>query len=79
MSVIKLSLFEQVTAVEFTKIRNQFLAFTLYKISNSGELRGISKSWICAGADDRNTFSFVCVSCTQSCFALAFVSGLHKY
>ena len=68
--LIKLSLSEQVTAVEFTKVRRQYLAFTLDKISNSGELKGILKSWIlfCAGGDDRNTYSFVSVyvSCTQS-------------
>ena len=37
--LINLSLFEQVTAIEFTKIRRQYLAFTLDKISNSGELK----------------------------------------
>ena len=57
--LIKLSLFEQVTAVEFTKIRRQYLAFTLDKISNPGELKGISKLSILfsAGAVDRNAFS----------------------
>ena len=82
--LIKLSLFEQVTAVEFTKIRKQCLAFTLDKISNSGELQRISKLsiWFSASPFDRNTFSFVCVSCgacTQSCLALAFMSGLCTY
>ena len=53
------------------------------KIINLGELQGISKLPIrfSASADDRNTFSFVCVSCacggsTRKCFALAFMSGL---
>ena len=47
------------------------------KIINLGELQGISKLPIrfSASADDRNTFSFVCVSCacgacTRKCFAL---------
>ena len=44
--LINLSLFEQVTAVEFTKMRKQYLAFTLDKIGNSGELKGVLKSWI---------------------------------
>ena len=39
LKLIKLSLVEQVTAVEFTKIRRQYLAFTLDKIGNSGELK----------------------------------------
>ena len=82
--LIKLSLFEQVTAVEFTKIRKQCLAFTLDRISNSGELQKISKLsiWFSKSPFDRNTFSFVCVSrgaCTQSCLALAFMSGLCTY
>ena len=64
------------------EIRRQFLAFTLEKISNSGEVKGISKLsiWCSARADDRNTFSFVCVwceTCTPSCFAVAFMSGLY--
>ena len=47
------------------------------KIINLGELQGISKLPIrlSTSADDRNTFSFVCVSCacgacTRKCFAL---------
>ena len=64
------------------EIRRQFLAFTLEKISNSGEVKGISKLsiWCSARADDRNTFSFVCVwceTCTPLCFAVAFMSGLY--
>ena len=82
--LLKFSLFEQATAVEFTKIRSQYLAFTLNKISNSWELKVISKLsiWFSASADDRNTFSFVCTSCctsSQSCFTLAFMSGLYEY
>ena len=82
--LIKLSLFEQVTAVEFTKIRKQCLAFTLDKISNSGELQRISKLsiWFSASPFDRNTVSFVyvsCGACTQSGLALAFMSGLCTY
>ena len=44
----------------FTKIRGQYLEITLDKISNSWELKGISKLsiWFIASIDDRNAFSF---------------------
>ena len=59
-TLIRLSLLQQVTAVEFTKIRGQNLEITLDKISNSWELKGISKLsiWFIASVNDRNTFSF---------------------
>ena len=62
--LIELSLHEYVTTVEFPKILSQYLAFTSKKIINLGELQEISKLSIrfSASADDRNTFSFVCVS-----------------